>query len=734
MALQSHPAADPADGLPALPELRDADYLREVLGYDGDATEADVEQEMMVKAAALGVELPVSRRPDTQDDPSTPTGESAHTLVLQHGRTVSSASDETAATALTLQTSNHSIAVPATATEVSSRRRSRSLTFTQYEKYLSQVDPALDQPKFLRPNQDKAERSAGIVMRSGTRRRVRGLTQSLANRLRKRRSAQASSLTPMPCICCREDFTRENNALQTLPCGHTYCRDCLAVMIAQSTTDESKMPPRCCTQPIPSSTIKAVLPRDKQQLFLKAVVQYGTPWERRIFCPNLACGEFIPPANRVDPKHPFEALCKSCKTRVCVMCKRPAHLLGHDCPDDRELDAVLRMGEKSGWRRCYKCRTLVELMQGCTHITCRCKAQFCYICGAVWDPAVGCPNFCNGEEELERRRAEEEARLAELEAEKLALEKAAEEEEVERREAERRTRESEEFRALRKAQEREMERFTEFESRAKEAMRARQSEKKSALVERFSDLMEKMRERHAKTEQHLEDRQVLAEIELQAGLEEKEKKVRLKLRYMEDYCHGRRNSRDDAAPAPATGGASDDMPPRQVTPKDLEQLRQQYCVRDGMERRHQSQINGLREKQAKSMEELVERHEKEMQTLSERRREEIEDLAVEFTNEEEALLQVFGARRARMERRWLLAAEILRAEMERKTGKRFARMRVPRWVPDGSGADTGKEDHVLADVFEEEEDDEDEEQEEAPANQVPVDVGGRGRGRGAGDG
>ncbi len=80
------------------------------------------------------------------------------------------------------------------------------------------------------------------------------------------------------------------------------------------------------------------------------------------------------------------------------------------------VDAVLQMGEKSGCRRCYKCRTLVELTHGCSHITCRCKAQFCYICGAVWDPFVGCPNYCNGEEELERRRLEEEARIAEEEA------------------------------------------------------------------------------------------------------------------------------------------------------------------------------------------------------------------------------------------------------------------------------------------------------------------------------
>jgi hypothetical protein len=357
------------------------------------------------------------------------------------------------------------------------------------------------------------------------------------------------------------------------------------------------------------------------------------------------------------------------------MCKRNAHRFGHDCPDDWELEAVLKIGEKSGWRRCYKCRTLVELTQGCTHMTCRCKAQFCYICGAVWDPIVGCPNYCNGEEELERRRIAEEARIAELEKEKKAREEAAAAEEAERLEAERRSANNSQFAILRLQQAEQMQKFRRFERRQRRAMRARHARKRQALVDKFADLVDKMRERHSKTEQHLEDRQVEAEIELRASLEQSEKSIRIQLRHMEAYCRG-------------AGG----VPEREITQKHREQLGRQYHLRDGMERRHQSQINVLREKQAKRMEELMDRQQAELDALTEKRSEEFEDLGLEFANEGEAVSRVFAARRTRLNHRWRLHVEILRKRLEKQDNISYGPIPLPTWSLSCSSSSSDDED------------------------------------------
>lgn len=446
-----------------------------------------------------------------------------------------------------------------------------------------------------------------------------------------------------------------------LPCGHTYCGECLKVMVQQSTTDELKFPPRCCTQPIPSSVLKDLLNQSERHRFLKAVRLYSTPWEARIFCPNLLCSEFIPPRSKIDPKHPFDVICRKCSTRVCIMCKNYAHPIGKECPEDWELNEVLKIGEKSGWRRCYKCRALVELTQGCTHITCRCKAQFCYLCGAIWNPTVGCPNFCDGVEELERREQEEHQRVAALEAEEAAVAS-------ERAAAERRTHENAHFSEMRDEMGEQSQRFLDFVSKRKWLMEARHSGKKQATVERFADQVEKMQERHAKTATHLEERQVEAEMELRETLKQSEKSVKIRLKHMEAYCDGLGRHPDRQG-----------LPPRTVTERDLRELGQQYNLRDDLERLHQAKINVLRDRQAKRMEELQGRQDQEMEKLLEKRGKEMESLAGEFAQEEDMLANAFAHRKGEMLQRWELKFEVLRRELEARDGVSYARMELPPW-------------------------------------------------------
>ncbi|KAL5458815.1 hypothetical protein PMIN06_003134 [Paraphaeosphaeria minitans] len=164
-----------------------------------------------------------------------------------------------------------------------------------------------------------------------------------------------------------------------LPCNDRYCVDCLKELFTQATRDETLLPLRCHKQPIPLQLIARHLSADELAAYERANVEVSTA--DRTYCSNLECGIFILPEQIEPGTH--RAVCDRCDTATCGMCKNSYH---HDldCPDDPALRETRRIAAESGWKSCYHCGRIVSLRTGCNHITCVCKAQFCYVCGEKW--------------------------------------------------------------------------------------------------------------------------------------------------------------------------------------------------------------------------------------------------------------------------------------------------------------------------------------------------------------
>ncbi|KAL7269454.1 hypothetical protein RUND412_007888 [Rhizina undulata] len=187
------------------------------------------------------------------------------------------------------------------------------------------------------------------------------------------------------CVTCMTDDIPAKDAAK-LNCGHHFCPDCLKRIFTLSLTDPAHMPPRCCTEEhIPLKHVNKLLPYETKKLWNKKYIEFTTA--NRLYCPTTDCGEWIHPRDIVDDI----GRCGRCRAKVCALCNGKAHPNG-ECPKDEELQKFIETAKKNKFQRCYSCRAMVELEKGCNHMTCRCTAEFCYVCGDKWKTCE-CPWF-----------------------------------------------------------------------------------------------------------------------------------------------------------------------------------------------------------------------------------------------------------------------------------------------------------------------------------------------------
>ncbi|KAG1756891.1 uncharacterized protein EDB91DRAFT_1095002 [Suillus paluster] len=190
-------------------------------------------------------------------------------------------------------------------------------------------------------------------------------------------SARDRTRSRVDCVICG-DPVRHSQTFHA-PCLHCYCRDCLVNLVEASTRDETLYPLRCCRQPLPLANVLPLLPTDLRYDFQDKAVEFATPHTSRIYCPNQTCSAFLGSSSG----RRSEITCTSCATRVCSACKNRTHPQ-EDCSENAQTLVVKSLASQMGWQTCPGCHAVVELWQGCYHMTCRCSTQFCYLCAALW--------------------------------------------------------------------------------------------------------------------------------------------------------------------------------------------------------------------------------------------------------------------------------------------------------------------------------------------------------------
>ncbi|KAK4861603.1 hypothetical protein LT330_003638 [Penicillium expansum] len=163
------------------------------------------------------------------------------------------------------------------------------------------------------------------------------------------------------CVSC---FTKVNAIIFKGACGHGFCRDCTRQMFLGAIKDEELYPPRCCGNIIPPGVALRILNYEELRNFSERAIEWTA--KDRLYCAEPTCSKFIPPF-AIQHEH---GTCPECHQQTHVPCRSLAHPRV-DCPMDEPLYAVLEMADTEKWRRCFNCRTMVELHHGCNHMTCR---------------------------------------------------------------------------------------------------------------------------------------------------------------------------------------------------------------------------------------------------------------------------------------------------------------------------------------------------------------------------
>ncbi|TGZ76385.1 hypothetical protein EX30DRAFT_336677 [Ascodesmis nigricans] len=176
---------------------------------------------------------------------------------------------------------------------------------------------------------------------------------------------------------CNTCFERTHfSSSLTTKCGHNFCRSCVCKLFVHATTDESLYPPRCCRHPFPVEKVLGWMKPMEAAKFRKVALEYDAA--ERTYCFDTKCGAFI-----LDISRDGAVSCPSCKKLTCGRCKTADHGMA-DCPSDGALKKLLQIAATSGWKRCPKCKAVVERVSGCEHITCKCGSHWCYLCSMPW--------------------------------------------------------------------------------------------------------------------------------------------------------------------------------------------------------------------------------------------------------------------------------------------------------------------------------------------------------------
>ncbi|CCM05343.1 uncharacterized protein FIBRA_07557 [Fibroporia radiculosa] len=205
-------------------------------------------------------------------------------------------------------------------------------------------------------------------------------------------ASQAHSSTDKTCPICYDDVSTPFE----LGCGHIYCTACLRHFLV-SAVDSTNFPLTCmgdeakCGVPIAIPTIQKFLPPASFNRLVEVVFNAHVATHPRDFkyCKTPDCNQIYRSAN---PTVARALQCPSCFSTVCASCHEDAHqdmscaeYKARSDPAEQERLNDQWIAEQGGRvKKCPQCQVLIEKLEGCNHMSCKCGAHICWRCMGIF--------------------------------------------------------------------------------------------------------------------------------------------------------------------------------------------------------------------------------------------------------------------------------------------------------------------------------------------------------------
>ncbi|KAJ7949949.1 RBR-type E3 ubiquitin transferase [Quillaja saponaria] len=200
-------------------------------------------------------------------------------------------------------------------------------------------------------------------------------------------------------ICCEE---KPLAMIVTMKCSHKFCSHCMKTYVSGK-VQCSQVPIRCpqprCKYFISTTECSSFLPFTSFVSMEKALEEANILNSDKIYCPFPNCSVLLDPRECLSARASSSSQsdngcveCPVCQRFICMDCGVPWHS-SMSCEAYQSLpleerdsaDITLhRLAQNKRWMRCQQCRRMIELSQGCYHMTCWCGHEFCYSCGAEY--------------------------------------------------------------------------------------------------------------------------------------------------------------------------------------------------------------------------------------------------------------------------------------------------------------------------------------------------------------